>query len=282
MQKKQQKKKRGFLWSLLRLGIITSITLILTFSAAVFFSDQLIFQPPRQNAKATETMLKLPVNDKIFITAIYLKVPNAEFTILYSHGNAEDLFALRQLPEEYAKHGYSMFIYDYEGYGASNGYPGETQCYRDIETAYRYLTEKLKISPEKIVIYGRSVGSGPACYLAEKFPAAALILESPFASAFSVITGSWPLPGDKFPNLRRVPHISIPILIFHGDQDRVINISHSRKLHTAANSPKRFVEISGAGHYDLIDTAQEIYWRELKAFLSEVAIKKKKPSTGNQ
>lgn len=107
--------------------------------------------------------------------------------------------SVRHLLAEYQRHGYSAAGYDYEGYGASAGKPSSAAACRDIEAVYHYLTGEKGISPAEIVVIGFSVGSGPACYLAEKYPVGALVLEAPFASAFQVVLPFGGLPGDRFP-----------------------------------------------------------------------------------
>jgi abhydrolase domain-containing protein 17 len=118
--------------------------------------------------------------------------------------------------------------------------PSEKNAYQDIESAYHYLTEKLDISADKIIAYGRSVGGGSAVNLAVNHPLAGLILESSFTSAFRVVIPFPILPFDKFPNLQKITKINIPILIIHGTDDQVIPLKHGKKLFEAANDPKLF------------------------------------------
>ena len=89
-------------------------------------------------------------------------------TILYSHGNAEDIGRIEIFLQSWVKDGWSVLAYDYPGYGHSSGKPSEEGCYDAIDTAYQYLIEKLEIPPSKIIVWGRSLGTGPSCYLAEK------------------------------------------------------------------------------------------------------------------
>ncbi|MDD5697053.1 MAG: alpha/beta hydrolase [Victivallaceae bacterium] len=229
--------------------------------------DNIIFQPPRRAELPSGpgfTMLKTVSG--VEIAALFLPVKNSSYWILYSHGNGEDLYDLHPyLTRLYNQYGYSAAFYDYEGYGRSDGRPGEAEVYRDIETVYKYMTGKMNLSPGKIIVLGRSVGSGPACYLAEKYPVAGLILESPFTSALSVVT-SLPLPGDRFPNLDRIKKLKAPLLVIHGKKDRVIPFAHGRKLFNAAKGRKMFYEVPEAGHNNLLETAGEEYWDQLKKF----------------
>ncbi len=231
-------------------------------------ADKVIFQPPSRHL-FTVPLIYLEVEPGLRIALRYLPpAGNGSLVILYSHGNAEDLSYMENYLQEFRFRGYGVAAYDYEGYGQSDGKPSEANAYRDIERVYRFLTDEEKIAPERIVIYGTSVGSGPACYLAEKVPAAALVLEAPFTSAFSVINLGW-LPGDRFPNLRRIGNIRMPVLIIHGDRDSVVPFSHGKELYDKANEPKKFYHVKGAGHNNIHPTAGEEYWSVLSGYLSE-------------
>ncbi|MBN2643763.1 MAG: alpha/beta hydrolase [Victivallales bacterium] len=229
------------------------------------FSEKIIFQPQRSGMTPDADMTMLEVAPGVNITLMYLRAPGSVYTLLYSHGNAEDLFDLKPMLQEYQSRGYSIICYDYEGYGASNGNPSEAACYRDIDAIYQYMIGTLSIAPETIIIYGRSVGGGPSCYLAEKSVAAGLVLESTFTSAFRVLSPI-PLPFDKFMNLKRLKNINIPLLIYHGKMDKIIPFKHGKRLYEAAREPKTFVPVDGAGHNDLMLQAGELYWNALRKF----------------
>src|SRR5215471_12144047 len=155
---------------------------------AVFLTDKVLFQPHPSSYRDGPEILKLTTRTGKKISALYLINPKAKFTLLVSHGNAEDLGDDRFWLEELQRAGFNILAYDYEGYGTSEGKPGEQAVYDDENAAYDYLTQSLRIAADRIIIYGRSVGSGPAVHLAARKPAAALILQSPFVSAFRVLT----------------------------------------------------------------------------------------------
>jgi abhydrolase domain-containing protein 17 len=97
-------------------------------------------------------------------------------------------------------------VYEYTGFGESNGKtPSDENCYDDIETVYLYLTENLSIEPSTIILFGRSIGSGPTCFIAEKYPIAGVIINCGLMSALRVVFNlRWTLPFDKFPNIDRI------------------------------------------------------------------------------
>src|SRR5215468_10578746 len=231
-----------------------------------FFSDGLIFLPHPSSYKDGPDTLKLTTRTGKKISALYLINPKAKFTLLVSHGNAEDLGDDRPWLEELQRAGFSILAYDYEGYGTSDGKPSEQAAYDDENAAYDYLIQTLKIAPDRIIIYGRSVGSGPAVHLAARKPTAGLILQSPFVSAFRVLTRIPLLPFDKFPNYKDIRDVHCPVLIIHGDSDSVIPPWHGKRLHDLANEPKKFVSIHGADHNDPEMVAGTSYIEALQQF----------------
>ena len=167
-----------------------------------------------------------------------------------------------------------MFAYDYEGYGTSEGSPSEKNAYKDADAAYEYLVGQLKVSPDKIIIHGRSVGGGLATYLASREKVAGLILESSFVTAFRTLTQIPLLPFDKFRNIDRIKNIKCPVLVIHGKADKIIPFWHGEKLFEAANEPKLKFWVDDAGHNDLVMMAGNSYWDTIKHFTDFIKSKK--------
>ncbi|HEY7403251.1 MAG TPA: alpha/beta hydrolase [Candidatus Angelobacter sp.] len=231
---------------------------------AVFLSDRMIFLPHPSSYQDSPEILKVGTAGGKTISAVYLPNPSARFTLLVSHGNAEDLGDDRYWLQDLRKAGFSVLAYDYEGYGTSEGKPSEQAAYADEAAAYDYLTEKLRIPADRIVILGRSVGSGPATYIAARRPAAALILQSPFVSAFRVLTRIPLLPFDKFPNGKNIRQVHCPVLIMHSQGDTIIPYWHGQKLFALANEPKQFFAAKNTDHNEM-EMAQG-YWEALQKF----------------
>lgn len=232
-----------------------------------FFTDRLIFQPPTASYEDFRERIKLRSADGVEISAIYLPNRGATYTILYSHGNAEDLGNIRWMLEDLQKMGFAVFAYDYRGYGMSEGKPSEQGVYLDINAAYNYLTQKLGVSPARIIIYGRSVGSGPSVDLASRVNAAGLVLENPFLSAFRVVTRVPIVPFDKFSNIDKIQRVRCPVLVLHGTADDMIPFWHGQQLFAAANEPKRFLWVKAAGHNDVMEVAGDQYAQALREFV---------------
>jgi fermentation-respiration switch protein FrsA (DUF1100 family) len=237
---------------------------------AWFFSNHAIFLPQPSDYKDGPDVLKLRSANGNLISALYLPNPSARFTLLVSHGNAEDLGYIRDWLEEFRRGGFSVFSYDYQGYGTSQGKPSENAAYADEEAAYAYLTTELKTPPDRIIILGRSVGSGPAVHLAARQAVAGLILQSAFISAFRVVTILPLLPFDKFPNAREIGRVHCPVMIIHGSKDSVIAPWHGRKLFALANQPKRFFLVPGADHNDLDMVAGASYLKNIQEFARSI------------
>jgi len=237
---------------------------------AWFWSDGAIFLPQRCSYRDTSDVLKIRSANGNTISALYLPNPSAQYTLLVSHGNAEDLGDDRDWLESLRHAGFNVLAYDYQGYGTSQGKPSERAAYEDEQAAYDYLTGILKTQPEGILIFGRSVGSGPAVHLAARRPAGGLILQSAFVSAFRVLTRLPLLPFDKFPNYREISRVHCPVLIIHGSDDRVIPLWHGRQLFAAANQPKQFVLVGGADHNDLDMVGGAGYLKAIEEFAASL------------
>lgn len=235
----------------------------------VFWGDRVIFQPQPSSYQDSPEIIKLNSGGKHKISAIYFPNKHAYYTILFSHGNAEDLGDIRPVLKELHQGGFSVFAYDYQGYGTSEGTPSEQNTYRDIDAAYDYLTTQLKIPRDRVLAYGRSVGGGPTIDLVSRKPVAGLILESTFISAFRVITKIPLFPFDKFTNLDKIKTIHVPVLIMHGTNDDIIPFWHGETLFAIAPPPKRFFKVEGAGHNNVMEVAGKQYFQTLSEFLKE-------------
>jgi len=257
--------KRPFI-SLASIYILLAIT-------ACSFADRIIFQPPPRSYTSELAGLKMMSEGGTEpIALIHLKAPPGAPTIIYSHGNAEDIGQNMDIFMEWHDAGFGVIAYDYPGYGLSPGISTETTTEESIKRVWDYAVAA-GIPPSSLVIIGRSIGSGPSVWLASSVDPAGLILISPLKSAF---TTAIPLPfaifpGDRFPNLKRIKNIKTPLLVIHGENDRVIPASHGRAIHE--NSPaarKSFIGIPDAGHNDLFAVGPDEIFTETSVFIKEV------------
>ncbi|MGG6294703.1 alpha/beta hydrolase [Leptolyngbya sp. AN02str] len=248
--------------------MVRSLIFIYTcFALYVFFrADSMIFLPQPASYQDSDEILKISVSPTEQISAIDLPNPTAAYTVLYIHGNAEDLGMIRPVLERIHQWGFRVFSYDYRGYGTSDGRPSERNAYQDAEAAYTYLTQQLNIPPNRIIVYGRSVGGGSATELATRYPVAGLILESTFTSAFRVVVPFPLLPFDKFPNLAKLSEVNCPVLVIHGKADQTIPIEHGKALFESAKEPKLSLWVEDAEHNDVMWIAGDRHQQALATF----------------
>jgi len=240
-------------WTWYRPLVSLAFIYLLLAMFAVFYADRMIFLPPPPSYGPDEPDLVLfDTGAGETIAAIHHPASPGNPTLLFSHGNAEDIGQLRGLFDFWKNEGLGVLAYDYPGYGLSTGEPGEAAANRAARAAWDFLTKENVVPAGRIVIVGRSVGSGPACALAAEVDARGLVLISPFTSAYAVRVPTWLFPRDRFRNLRLMPSIREPLLVIHGENDTIIPPSHGEKLHAASPAEiKHWHPVPGAGHNDL-------------------------------
>jgi pimeloyl-ACP methyl ester carboxylesterase len=191
--------------------------------------------------------------------------------LIISHGNAEDIYSVYDwVYNIFSKQCKINFVmYEYTGYGFNqqNLEPSEKSCYDDIETVYFYLTETLKIPSKKIILFGRSVGSGPSCYLAEKYDVGGLILNSGFLSVFRVVIKlRFTFFGDIFPNVDRIKNIKCPVCVIHSVKDEVVPFYHAKKMYMLAKNKFEPLFIDGTSHNNIDVLSNHVYVHMNKFF----------------
>ncbi len=272
MDKKTLRKYLIGEFSLRRLirSIIFIYVCILIF--AVIWSDHKIFLPQPASYNDSPEIIKLKLNDEKSISALYLVNPVAGYTVLYNHANAVDLGDIREFLDHYYSQGFSVFSYDYNGYGTSEGKPTTQNARKNADTALKYLIEEKGIPIKHIIVHGRSVGGGPAVYLAYKYNIAGLIVESSFVTAFRVITRIRLFPFDKFPNINLIDKVNCPVLVIHGKDDETIPFWHGEKLFRKAKEPKMNCWLDDANHNYISAKAEMKYWASISSFAKLISL----------
>jgi fermentation-respiration switch protein FrsA (DUF1100 family) len=215
---------------------------------------------------------KLRTPDGVILAARYLPAPGARFTVVYFHGTGEDLGWIEPVLEEIRlRLGVAVLAFDYRGYGLSGGRSSEAAIYADTKVALAWLRESAGVTPGQIIVWGRSLGGGPATELASRVPVAGLVLESTFTSVFRLMTRVPLLPLDPFDNLVKLPRVHCPVLVMHGKADEVVPFANGVKLLAAAPDPKRHLWVDGAGHNDLAVVAGERYWQAARELIALAA-----------
>lgn len=207
----------------------------------------------------------------------YVQAPQAQALLLWCHGNAGNIIHRLENLRELHRVGLSVLLFDYRGYGRSEGRPSEQGLYRDALAAYDYLVTAEHVSPRRVVLFGRSLGGAVAGEVALRRPAAGLILESSFPSVEAVARFHyWGLPahwliGADFRLVDRLPHLALPSLVIHGDRDDLIPPALGRVVFDALKEPKSFYLVKGADHNNLPFQGGSAYFMRLRAFVESVA-----------
>ena len=231
-------------------------------SLLCFFQEKMLFLPTVL-AQDYEYQFNYPFEELFFkteedvlINAIHFKLENPKGVVLFLHGNAGDLSRWGTLAEYFVEKQYDVLVMDYRTYGKSIGKLSEKALYHDAQYCYDYLKDKYK--EEDILVYGRSLGSGLATFIASKNNPKQLILETPFYSVLDVAQSRFPmfavkqLLKYKLLSYQFVKQIECPILMLHGTKDQVVPYESAKKLFNA--SPKlqtKFVSIEGGRHGNL-------------------------------
>lgn len=234
---------------------------------AVLFAEKLTFPAPPPGYSDSNELLKFPYNENgDRVTMLFLKNPGSRFLVFYQHGNAEDLNSILPRLQALKRSGFSVLAWDYPGYGTSDGEPSEALILEIAGMIWKSIPETFDYPHDRVILYGRSLGGGPATWLASRENAAGLILEGTFTSIFRVGLPVNILPWDIFDNLGWIERVRCPVLFLHGTSDGTVPFNHSRRLYERAPDPKFFSWFSGGGHNDLIDAYPEIYYSSIERF----------------
>jgi pimeloyl-ACP methyl ester carboxylesterase len=277
--------------SLIRRSAFCALSLFFVYAIACTYlwarQGHFIFMPSRE-IKKTPAIYQLTYQD------VYVSVesPNGQNerihgwwipaqnelakTLLYLHGSALNIGANVDHAHRFHNLGFSVFLVSYRGYGLSDGeFPSEDQMYADAEAAWDHLVKKKGIDPERIFIYGHSIGGAIAIDLATRHPdAAGLIVEATFTSIFDMARLKYRyrfLPmglivDQNFDSLKKVGRLKVPVLYLHGTEDDLVPSEMSRRLYEKTISAKRLKFITGGGHNNSAAIGGEDYLHSIRGF----------------
>lgn len=250
------------------------------------FQDRLVFHPDRVMV-ATPEQWGVPFQDVRFPVDgasvhgwwIPPERPDAP-VVMFFHGNACNISGLRDHLLLFRRLGLGAFLFDYRGYGLSEGeFPNEARVYADADGAWRQLTGVLGVSPRRVIYYGHSLGGGVATWLAERHPPRGLILEGTFTSVPDLGAEVYPflpvrlLARNKFPNRDRLADsIRVPVLLIHSQADAVVPFHHGEVLYRVAAEPKLFLSLERGEHYSAFTAASPLAEQTLGAFLERLPV----------
>ncbi|WP_051305728.1 alpha/beta hydrolase [Desulfogranum mediterraneum] len=247
-----------------------------------FYQPRLLFFPhiPSRELEASPAevglayeSVQLMTSDKLQLHGWFVPAPQARGVVLFFHGNAGNISHRLESLLLFNRLRLSTLIFDYRGYGRSQGSPSEQGMYQDAEAGWQYLRRVRAVSSQQIILFGRSLGAAVASQLATSHTPGALILESGFTSVPDVAAELYPfLPTSLLSRFdynaaEKLKQVACPVLVIHSPDDEIIPYTHGQALYEAAREPKRFLELRG-GHNDGFLRTGEAYTRGLDSFLA--------------
>lgn len=249
---------RKIIFSLI--GIYLGLTLVM-----FLLQRQLLYypfpEPPGAPSKIGLDMqvVNVTTDDGLKLLAWYAPPKNKDLpVVLVYHGNGATIAYRGPIASAMMKKGYGVFLCEYRGFAGNPGSPTEQGLYTDGRAAIKWLQGK-GYKDSQLVYYGESLGSGVAVQMALEKPPVALVLQSSYSSTVDVASHKyWFLPVnllmlDRFESISKIAKVKVPLLVIHGDADTFIPIALPKKLFEAANQPKEFISLPGAGHNDTYD-----------------------------
>lgn len=263
-------------------GVIAVVYLL--FGLYLFlFQSRYVFYPKYPERSITETPDSIGLAyEKVSLKTVngeniagwFVKGENSRGAVLFCHGNAGNIGHRLDSIRIFTELGLDVLIYDYRGYGESDGKPSEPNTYEDVETAWKYLVEERHINPDKIIVFGRSLGGSIASNIASRYSPGMLIIESTFTSLPDVAAPRFPyfpvriIMKIKYQTSKYLSMVRCPVLIVHSRDDEEIPFSHGQKLYEIASDPKGFLEIKGT-HNEGYKESRSAYSKRLDKFITQ-------------
>lgn len=246
-----------------RLFVVLLGLYVMIASALYFLQEKMLFLPTTLE-QDYQYQFNYPfeefffnTDEKTIINALHFKAENPKGVILYFHGNAGDLSRWGNITEYFVEKDYDVLVMDYRTYGKSSGKLSEKAFYKDAQYCYDYLLKHY--SEDKITLYGRSLGTGIASYLAKENSPKQVVLETPYHSIEDVANYRFPILPVKqllkyrFPTFQYLKKVDCPITIIHGTEDNVVPYSSAKKLLELGIDNLDFITVENGNHNDLIE-----------------------------
>jgi fermentation-respiration switch protein FrsA (DUF1100 family) len=243
------------------------------------FQDRLVYAPTAIQIDTPASLglpcreVSLTTADGLRLAAWLVETPGSRGAVLFCHGNYGNISHLLDPIRIFCGLGFDVLVFDYRGYGQSEGEPSEEGTYLDAEAARDFLVQEEGVDPARLVLCGRSLGGPIAARLARQHPPGALLLESTFTSLPELGRRRYPffpvrrLCRYTYDTLGQLAGIRCPVLVVHSRQDDLIPFEQGQALYAAANSPKEFLEISG-GHGNGFAVSEAQYRAGLERFFA--------------
>ena len=239
----------------------------------LYFPLRTIDATPKEIGLDYETV-NITTEDGVEISGWFISAETPRATIIFCHGNGGNISHRLDKIKILSGLNLDVFIFDYRGYGMSKGSPSEKGLYLDAESVYNYLINVEKLSPQKIIVFGESLGSAVAVDLAHKHDMAGVILEGGFTSVGDMAKVIFPfvptfIYASKFNAFEKIKSVKSPKLIFHSADDEIVPFELGKKLFNAAAEPKEFVKIQG-GHNGAFLNSQDVFASRINEFVRRI------------
>jgi fermentation-respiration switch protein FrsA (DUF1100 family) len=242
-------------------------------SSFIYYLERTLSADPGNIGLSFENV-SFETTDGVKLSGWFVPYDGARGVILFCHGNAGNISHRLDSIRIFHRLELDVFIFDYRGYSESEGKPSESGTYKDVEAAWQYLVEERQLIPNRIVVFGRSLGGAVAAWQARSHKPGALILESTFTSVPDLGAEVYPfLPVKlmsrfKYDTEGYLKGVNCPVLIVHSPDDEMMPYRHGQRLFESANEPKEFLEISGSHNEGFIISGKR-YEEGLNAFISK-------------
>ncbi len=257
------------------LFILMAVIYVLVSAFFYFFQESILFWDTQLRSdhqfsfKEKFVEISIDTNDGAKLHGLYFRADSAKGIIVYYHGNAGDVERWGNIVEKFVPYGYDVLVMDYRGYGKSTGKRSESNMLQDAQLFFNVALKKY--SHDKIIVYGRSLGTGFATYVAGNNICKHLILETPYYSLLDIGKTKYPLVMNKL--LLRYPmrsdlyirNVTCPITIFHGTGDETVEYKFGKKLLESVNDKAELVTIEGGNHGNLAE--YDVYWEKIEELL---------------
>jgi uncharacterized protein len=239
----------------------------------IFHPDHVTDRDPSHIGLTFENVF-FKTQDGIRLHGWFIPHDEAHGTLVWFHGNAGNISdRVLNIKMLHDRINTNIFIFDYRGYGRSEGTISEKGTYLDGEAAIEYLLERNDAVRSRLILFGRSLGAAVAAEMATRFTPVGLILESPFVSIREMARAIFPslpvgwLLRTRYDTMEKVRLVKTPILVLHGDRDATVPFSHGERVFEVASQPKSFHRIVGASHNDTFIVGGEEYYGALREFI---------------
>jgi hypothetical protein len=250
----------------------------------MIFEENFVYFPEKYSQAAYDQARSIPnlrdcwitTDDSVEIHAWFAPAESAKATLVVSHGNAGNISHRSILFRSLQRHGFNVLMYDYRGYGRSEGTPTEDGIYKDGIAAYDFAASLPEVNRDRLFLWGTSLGGAVAIDVATHRRPAGMILESTFTSAKDVARLAYPLlpvqffMRTKLNSIEKIRTLSAPLMVIHGADDSIIPIALGRRLFNAANEPKEFYEIPKADHNDTFFIGGDEYFSRIDRFIASI------------